>query len=398
MFSYENFIRAYISRKKSKQSPKRRLLSLNSSISEFLDKKKIIFNSTDLSSTQDYSDTLTLFPKVPQLPFVRFPQKKLFHRRSQSIDYSTTAHKEKRVFLKKNLQNTQKNDLNGHPSFMSEGLTFVKVSSLNTRYHSNQDYIMESLEKAKKYFPIPFDRKQLRTSSMSISHTPMSRLYSPQNFSTRKKNFKENFKTETVSNSKKKFEIQGQSALKQIKITDKKTMKKGDLYDYLIVFFEKLEIYTKKFEEIDKANKGYIVLEDLKRVTENTSVSPQRLYNLLFSISKRLKISKNDFLALCAVYQHNFGDVSKFSLANEKIICKLEKQIDELRKIFELHAKNNKITKQYLEGLSKFLQPTEDVLKSESVIITEIIDFSWFLRCIPYFLYVHLEILNKTFL
>ena len=166
----------------------------------------------------------------------------------------------------------------------------------------------------------------------------------------------------------------------------------------MIVFFEKLEIYTKKFEEIDKAKKGYIVLEDLKRVTENTSVSPQRLYNLLFSISKRLKISKNDFLALCAVYQHNFGDVSKFSLANEKIICKLEKQIDELRKIFELHAKNNKITKQYLEGLSKFLQPTEDVLKSESVIITEIIDFSWFLRCIPYFLYVHLEILNKTFL
>lgn len=259
---------------------------------------------------------------------------------------------------------------------------------------------MDNLEKAKKYFPIPLGRKQLRTTSMSISHTPMSRLYSPQNFSKRG-NFSK--ATSPVNDSEQshdvdEIEIQGKAAERKSFKRNFKILPHMDLYDILFTFFHKTELFSKRFEEIDKTGKGYLLLSDIRNIKgcEEKSVA-EGVFHMLRNISKRTKVGKSEFLAACAVYQHNGGEPHGFSLADSSMIAVLAKQIEELRHIFMAHANGDKIAKKYMLEISEFLKAKEDMLKAESFVLTQRIDFPWFLRCIPYFLFIHIELLNKSF-
>jgi hypothetical protein len=401
MFSYENFIQNYLSHKKGKNIPKVVYKSITSTSSDFNSQKLILHNSTDFLDKKIYLESFIHSPKVPRLPSLKKPPKK-FQNRSRSIDpvtekgaKSSTASKPDSNNITSRNQEKFMNATQPQP-YISDPYSF-KPSSLNTKYQSNQTYIMKNLEKAKKYFPIQLERK-LRTTSMSISHNPMSRLYSPQNFYTRKENKKEQPKVENIQRLESTIQITGKKAIREYVIKHNTSNKKyKDLYDHLISFQAKENIYKKYFEDIDKANKGYIVANDLKLYLTGHNISPDRVYKLFKSISNRGKILKKDFLAVCLVYEHNTGEPSKFKIPDESIISSLEIQLKELKEIFEFHAKNNKISKEYLQEINQFLNPTQDILKAESLVLTSQVDFSWFLRCVPYFLYMHLEFLNKTF-
>ncbi|OMJ74926.1 hypothetical protein SteCoe_26025 [Stentor coeruleus] len=423
MFSYKNFIKSYLLGQKEKP-PKREVHRVPYiPLHRLHTGKQIELNCIEFSDIKAQEEPLIHSPRVPQLPFLATP-KKLSPRRSQSIEYEIIEEKVKTT------RTTVQSKLNNYPNPIVEVISIpelknplclpIKVSTLNTNYHSNQIYIMENLEKAKKYFPIPLGRKQLRTTSMSISHTPMSRLYSPQNFVKRQNYFKEPNKIQSEAErllEKNDIEVQGKKTGKSLVTKPPKPTVHDDLYDFLMKFMNRVDMYKRKFDEIDKSGKGYLLLEDLRIYYESFSNSKtgknqqkttwtqmessqdlaNQAYGLLFSISSRSKISKNDFLALCAVYQHNGGELHKFRIQDKTLIIWLEKLLEELREVFELHAKNSKISKKYLQEVTEFLQTTEDVMKAESIVLTQIVDFSWFLRCIPYFLFIHLELLNKSF-
>ena len=407
MFSYKNSIKSYLTGTSSRKKQQDPGLFFKFSISN-IPQKKLIYNSIDLSEIKDLFSEPIHSPKVPQLPSLSTPRKKLSPRRSQSIDSSPSDTKEKErereKEKEKTFRSTVPSKLNSYmcqnsvttkePESFSPRSTNLRFSSLNTRYQSNEGYIMENLEKAKKYFPIPLGRKQLRTTSMSISHTPMSRLFSPQNFSSRTKRINPFYTKHKDVELPPDIEIKGKSAFKR-KIHEYPKYTNKDLYAHLIEFFERVDIYKKKFEEIDRAKKGYVLIEDFIAICERSDIA-KKLFRMFSGVSGHSKINKRDFLAVASIYEHNNGEFLKFNFNNEDLVCKLEKQLEEMREIFEFHAQNNKIHKKYLQEATEFLQPTEDVYKSESLILTETVNFSWFLRCAPYFLRIHTALLNKT--
>ena len=401
MFSYKNFIKSYLTGTKSKKKNPTQERFIKLSYLNLLSAKKIRHNSISFSESIKTDESFIHLPKVPQLPSLSTPRKKKLSKRSHSINNS---YEDEKLTVFRISIPARSNEINNasfttqtEPIFNSINNTSLKISTLNTKYQSNQRYIMKNLEKAKKYFPIPLGRKQLRTSSMSISHTPMSRLYSPQNFALRKQEFRQSPKIQEIEEMPiKTIGIVGRCAIKKKSFKLNNNNHYQDLYDHMIRFFAQVDIYKKKFEEIDRAKKGYILIEDLKYITENSEVPAERLFKLLSNVSNRNKITKKDFLGICSIYEHNCSKDCKFKLNDFKLIALLEHQLIELHEIFDLHAKNNIIHKQYLQEITEFLQPTEDVYKAESLILTEIVDFSWFLRCIPYFLYLHIKLLDKA--
>ena len=70
------------------------------------------------------------------------------------------------------------------------------------------------------------------------------------------------------------------------------------------------------------------MLEDFFAQSENFELA-QRLFKLFSSVSNRFKVSKKDFLAVCAVYEHNGGEAKNFKLDDGKMVGKLEKQLEE---------------------------------------------------------------------
>ena len=118
---------------------------------------------------------------------------------------------------------------------------------------------------------------------------------------------------------------------------------------------------------------------------------------VFLKVSSRKQVFLNEFLAVCAVYCHNGGEIKGFNIADEGLLNKLDEEIEELRVIFEVHTKGTVIPKVYLQGVTQFLQPGQDVLKAESLVLGHVIDFCGFLRWIPYFLYIHVQLLNRAF-
>lgn len=393
MFSYTNCIDPCLSGKKSQKKDLQGNLFFKFSLLN-LPEKKIRYNSIDFSEIKKEIAGPVHSPKVPQLPSISTPRKKRFQRRSQSIDCSASDDPEKTTRNTTQLKFNYMPEKPFEPKFESSRDSTLKISSLNTKYQSNQWYIMENLEKARKYFPIPIGRKQLRTTSMSISHTPMTRLLSPQNFTNRKKIVKILVKTEKKKTLPDGIEVKGRCAVRKKSFKNKHRPSK-DLYAHLISFSARIDVYKKKFEEADRAKKGYLLLEDFFAQSENFELA-QRLFKLFSSVSNRFKVPKKDFLAVCAVYEHNGGEAKNFKLDDGKMVGKLEKQLEELREVFEMHSKNNQICKGYLQEVSEYLQVTEDVYKAESLVLTEPVTFSWFLRYVPYFLFIHSAVLNKT--
>jgi hypothetical protein len=339
----------------------------------------------------------------------------------------------------------------------------VKVSKLNTNYCCGEEEIMKSMEKAKQYFPIPLGRKHLRTSSLSISHTPMSRLYSPQNFMKREKKhvkdskdfkdlheknartgkeeeknnriisgFKEGSENRDENGKKSEnhpknclnppqgflqasncfsprfevktgassiycndLDVEGRKAGSKYRVRTSKPLKRTDLYDLLINFSNQLELFKRKFYEIDKHNKGYLLYEDF-RICYGKNIADSAV-SLFGKVSGRKQVFLADFLAVCAVFLHNGGQVKGFQVDDLEVLNKLEEEVDEIKNIFEVHTKGTVIPRNYLQGVTQFLQPGEDVLKAESLVLGQTIDFAEFLRWIPYFLYIHVQLLNKAF-
>lgn len=391
MFSYKAFIKSCLSGGKSKKQYSREDYT-RISLSNF-NSKEVQINSLNFETTEPAPEQFIHSPRVPQLPSMTTPVRLNFTFRPRSIDSSPRTIKESTNRSKFKPKETSKD--RSPVEFQTNKMSGLRVSSLNTKYSSNQQYIMENLEKAKKYFPIPLGRKQLKTTSMSISHTPMSRLYSPQNFAKRLKMRKNLVKSPEIKAEDPEIEISGKKTGLKYQARAKKIVKHCDLYDLLIDLTNKLELFKRRFDELDKQNKGYLVLDDFRsNFPKKTS---EKIFTLFRKVSNKKQFFINDFLAICAVYLHNNGNIKSFNLNDSDLLSKLEIEIEELKDIFEVHTKGTQIPKFYLQGLTEFLQPSDDVLKAESLVLAYPIDFSNFLRWIPYFLYIHVQLLNKTF-
>lgn len=427
MFSYKNFLRSCLLGQKEKLPDKEIQKIPYIALHRLHTGKQIELNCLEFSDREPDELPLIHSPQVPELPYLATRKKKFSLKNTQNNENIESEAKEKPSYEAKEFKpkNYKMNVVSPLPSTEAKSPSClpIKVSVLNTNYQSYQPYIMGNIEKAKKFLPISFDRKKFRNTSMSISHTPISRNYSPRSFPQHKENLKELQRTSgdiTRVIKKTDIEIQGKKTGKSVISKPLKYKAHDDLYDLLMKFIEKVDMYKRKFLEIDRARKGYLLLEDLKyyceafQVSDNTEKKykndttsynkpevsiklASKAFKLLKSVSNRAKVSQNDFLSLCAIYQHNGGELQKFELKGEMMIIRLENLLEELRGIFELYAENNKISKQHLQGMTQFLKPTEDVMKAESVVLSQPIDFSWFLRCVPYFLFIHVELLDKSF-
>lgn len=391
MFSYKAFIKSCLSGGTNKKKAFKEDFS-RVPLNKFCT-KEVQINSLNFAARDPEPEQFIHSPRVPQLPSMSTPVRLSFTFRPRSIDSAPKSINENTN--KTRFRPTEFSTDCAPVEFKANKKSGLKVSSLNVKYCSNQQYIMENLKKARKYFPIPLGRKQLRTTSMSISHTPMSRLYSPQNFAKRLKKQKFFAKSPELKQPDREIEIAGKKAGHHYQARAKKRINHSDLYDLLIDLTNKLEPFKRRFEELDKKSKGYLILDDFRSIFSKPL--GDRIFTLFSKITGRKQFFIDDFLSICAVYLHNGGTIKSFTLSDADLLRKLETEIEELRDVFEVHTKGTQIPKFYLKGLTEFLQPSDDILKAESLVLTYQIDFTNFLRWIPYFLYIHVQLLNKAF-
>lgn len=168
--------------------------------------------------------------------------------------------------------------------------------------------------------------------------------------------------------------------------------------------------YTCKYDEIDLAQKGFIVLDDLMNfvILKNyvNSDNPEIDYNkikdkareileLLGMITNRTKIHRKDFLSLCSTFDYFSDNKAEFNLSDRRVIFELKEYLKELKDIFGCYSHRNVIAKKDMNNIFYQFKMKNDFKVLENVIGNELVDFSKFLRCIPCFYVLHLKTLES---
>ena len=167
--------------------------------------------------------------------------------------------------------------------------------------------------------------------------------------------------------------------------------------------------YKKIYEEIDLNRNGYILLDDIINIVILLGLISQNdtdqsylciknkaleIFQVFFLISMKSKISKRDFFAVCSVNEQtrpNDSITDFFTLENFQ---KMKTQIIELRQVFTCYSKDNLIDPKELKSILACIN-AEDIYQLEALLCSETINFSRFLRFLPFFLWMHQEVVKQ---
>lgn len=180
-------------------------------------------------------------------------------------------------------------------------------------------------------------------------------------------------------------------------ISRQKVQKEGSNSVSHSIYFELLAFFIKKYldygpiyKKIDTEKKGFIDKYDIKNyfysVSANCNIE-ELAENLLFLgkiINNEPVMAKNTFLALCSAVEYDVPFTFRSFIGENAE--KLNSRILNLNTIFKEFADKNIINRKYL--LSLCGQPDRETKKALDLVTSEQIDFSRFLICLPFFMWL----------
>jgi Ca2+-binding EF-hand superfamily protein len=182
-----------------------------------------------------------------------------------------------------------------------------------------------------------------------------------------------------------------------------------NLYSNLVSFHRLIEKrYTKMYEEIDTAQKGYITLDDfinlvmfINLVNSQSSESfdtvksrAESILTLFEGISSSNKITKKDFFAVCSLYEHIRTSSDQLNLLDTKTCMTIKTKLEEVNEIFKCYSINGRIKTKDLHNMLVCLRLSN--LKSiEELLCFEVIDLSCFIRFLPLFSWMHENVIKS---
>ncbi|CAG9326985.1 unnamed protein product [Blepharisma stoltei] len=161
-----------------------------------------------------------------------------------------------------------------------------------------------------------------------------------------------------------------------------------------------MKSYNKVFSAIDTNSNGFFTYSDVckfvdSKINENNQKICESFWGAICIVCNKPRIAKSDFLSICSVIEHNKeDDFDYFNNLDEKRFLQLRKQLIELKELFSCYSLGHKIESQVLRKIIENLQNNEHLLKMEPIIASQTIDFSRFLRYLPFFIHLHKEITN----
>lgn len=170
-----------------------------------------------------------------------------------------------------------------------------------------------------------------------------------------------------------------------------KTQDSHSIYFELLAFFIKKHLdYGPIYKKIDLEKKGFIDKYDIKNyfysVSANCNIEDlaDTMLALAKSISNEPVISKNTFFALCSSIECDVPFSHRtFTSPNSE---KLSSRLTYLKSIFEEFTDEDLIKKSDLATFCGILD--KETKKALDLITTEQVDFSRFLICLPFFMWL----------
>ena len=172
------------------------------------------------------------------------------------------------------------------------------------------------------------------------------------------------------------------------------------MHKYLIDFYETVKNkYKESYFEIDRLQKGYIDLDDIidyiimkdiennQKKYDSIKTYATEVHQVLMIVSNTRKIYLKHFLAFSSVFEHNKGD--SLDLMDKNVIFTLKEQILELKELFGCYSDKKLIDLRSILCEIKF---KDKITKCRKFVESEKIDFSRFLLCLPFFVWMYNEI------
>jgi hypothetical protein len=177
-----------------------------------------------------------------------------------------------------------------------------------------------------------------------------------------------------------------------------------NLHFYLVTFFEKVkEKYCEVYSQIDRGQKGYFDLDDVidygimqqmgkaDKEYEEIRVCAKELISVLQFIAGSKKVRLRHFLAFCSVFEHNKGEI--FNLTDSSFIQRMKEQLTDLKDLFDCFTTKSVID---LKNVLSEISLKEKITRCRVFVENETVDFSRFLRCLPFFVWVYHIVNNIT--
>ena len=184
----------------------------------------------------------------------------------------------------------------------------------------------------------------------------------------------------------------------------------NSLYSSTKNFKENIDTkYKKTYDEIDLSRNGFILLDDIINIVillglinhtdkDHSYLSIKNkaleIFSVFYLVSTKSKISRKDFFAVCSVYEYNNPDASVNEFFKLESFQRLKSQITDLRQVFACYAKDNTIDHKELKSILACIQ-ADDIYQLESLVCVEAISFARFLRFLPFFLWMHQEVVKQ---
>lgn len=184
----------------------------------------------------------------------------------------------------------------------------------------------------------------------------------------------------------------------------------NSIYSVTKDFCEKVEEkYLTVFDNIDLNRNGFIVLDDIinylilkglvSTVNKNLTYltikeHAQEIFKVLGSVSGKSRVNKKDFFAVFSVFEYiQERDVNE-ELIDINNFRNIRDKIKGYKEIFDCYAKDGVIDQRELKSILACVH-TEDIQLVGTLLFSESINFSRFLRYIPVFLWMHQEVVNQ---
>lgn len=154
--------------------------------------------------------------------------------------------------------------------------------------------------------------------------------------------------------------------------------------------------YSEVFGEIDRINKGffdiddiidYFVMKNLEKQNKNYErirIEAGELQKTFELVSGSKVTNLKIFYAFCSVFEYNQG--KDFDLTNREFVHRIRNWLLEMKELFECFTEKKFLD---IRAILAEICLKDRILKARKFVEREKIDFSRFLRCLPFFVWIY---------
>jgi hypothetical protein len=165
------------------------------------------------------------------------------------------------------------------------------------------------------------------------------------------------------------------------------------------------------FEEVDINKTGVIVLDDFINLVifrslkegekhENYFQIKQKsleMFHLFYFVTGKSKVQKNDFFAVCSVFEYFFSHLQPNDMLKLEGLKMLLEKLEEMKQVFTCYSKRDVVDDREFKSLLACAQ-VDDIFLILNLLFSEPVNFSRFLLYLPIFLHVHKEVTSNSVL